>query len=64
MVKVRCIDVPTYIVALLSVKWCHTDAASRKRSHDEEPEGGPAVKKPASESHGETKHNVCIIFML
>ena len=33
------------------IKWCHTDA-SRKRAHDEESEGGPAVKKPAGE-HGE-----------
>lgn len=38
----------------------YTDAASRKRSHDDpsglESEGGPAVKKPASDSHGETMH--------
>ena len=40
------------VCTLLSIKWCCTDA-SRKRAHDEESEGGPAIKKPAGESHGE-----------
>ena len=31
-----------------------TDAASRKRSHDEESEGGPAVKKATGDSHGKS----------
>ena len=42
-----------YLLTSLSRKCFYADA-NRKRSHDEESEGGPAVKKSAGESHGET----------
>lgn len=58
MEKVRCVDMCTCIV---EHKMVCTDAASRKRTHEEESEGGPAIKKPASESHGET---ICIYLCL
>ena len=40
---------------------CYADAASRKRSHDEESEGGPAVKKSAGDSHG--KALTCVVHL-
>ena len=59
-----------YLLMTLSTKCYCTDAASRKRSHDEESEGGPAVKKPASDSHGEfiylyfTLYITCALYRL
>ena len=47
MEKVRCRNAFTTFI-----NKCYADAASRKRSH-EESEGGPAIKKPAGDSHGE-----------
>ena len=59
MEKVRCRD------ALATFKnKCCADVASRKRSHDEESEGGPAVKKPAGDSHGEALSLYCSLYVL
>ena len=61
MEKVRCI-VALPVFTLLSMKWYCTDAANRKRAHEEESEGGPAVKKPAGESHGECLSYLQILY--